>query len=379
MAKFTERISNWFRSSRDDEEQFYDDEPEFTIEAPSSFKDTMPQTPPNAAVTIPAVINASTTPEKPQAFVAKTDVIIPYWLEDEDTLRDEGVLFGLSESDPTEKTDIIHKYFSHLAAEHLSSIEQHNERIQELNLFIGQKTNRLDELVDKLSGLVVKKSNGEHHLPRTLIGLTLSVAMCVGNFFLIKESLKPAFAESSWIALGVFLAGMFSLFGRISMFHDTESRVSWRSLLEEIGLPFAAALFVFANALPHQGVWQAIALFVFVFFLFLFAGKLFLSNITILRNDLHAWFTIRRDRQESIENSANWEDEIQVLQGEVDELRVKKWQILREQGQSETERDRIYARRDMLVKLFESEFFLARRMKNQLTNKQLQEIRKSAE
>ncbi|MDQ6479008.1 hypothetical protein [Dyadobacter sp. LHD-138] len=380
MAEFTERISNWFRSSKDDEDNFYDDETETPIEAAASFKDTMPQNTSFTPVNALAVVNNNTPqPEQNQALPLKTEVVIPYWLEDEDTLRDEGVLFGLSESDPTEKTDIIHKYFSHLAAEHLSSIEQHNERIQELNLFIGQKSNRIEELENKLKGLVITKSNGEHHLPRTLIGLTLSVAMCVGNFFLIKESLKPAFAESSWIALGVFLAGMFSLFGRISMFHDTDSRVSWRALLEEIGLPFAAALFVFANALPHQGAWQAIALFVFVFFLFLFAGKLLLSNVTILRNDLHAWFSIRRDRAESVSNTENWEDEIQVLQGEVDALRVKKWQILREQGQSETERDRIYARRDMLAKLFESEFFLARRMKNQLTNKQLQDIRKSAE
>lgn len=380
MAKFTERISNWFRSSKDDEDNFYDDETETPIEAAASFKDTMPQNTSFTPVNALTVVNNNTPqPEQNQTLPVKTEVVIPYWLEDEDTLRDEGVLFGLSESDPTEKTDIIHKYFSHLAAEYLSSIEQHNERIQELNLFIGQKSNRIEELENKLKGLVITKSNGEHHLPRTLIGLTLSVAMCVGNFFLIKESLKPAFAESSWIALGVFLAGMFSLFGRISMFHDTDSRVSWRALLEEIGLPFAAALFVFANALPHQGAWQAIALFVFVFFLFLFAGKLLLSNVTILRNDLHAWFSIRRDRAESGSNTENWENEIQVLQEEVDALRVKKWQILREQGQSETERDRIYARRDMLVKLFESEFFLARRMKNQLTNKQLQDIRKSAE
>jgi hypothetical protein len=34
-------------------------------------------------------------------------------------LRDEGVLFGLSESDPNEKTDIIQKYFSNLAASHI--------------------------------------------------------------------------------------------------------------------------------------------------------------------------------------------------------------------------------------------------------------------
>jgi hypothetical protein len=379
MAKFTKRISNWFRSSKNNEGLLNDAEPESTIEAPVSFNDTMPQNIMNTSVGYVTANNTISQTEQNQIPLVRTEVNIPYWLEDEDTLRDEGVLFGLSESDPTEKTDIIHKYFSHLAAGHLSSIEQHNERIQELNLFIGQKSNRLQELENKLKALVVTKSNSQHQLPRTLIGLSLSIAMCIGNFFLIKESLKPAFADSSWIALGVFLAGMFSLFGRMSLFHDTESKVSWRSLLEETGLPFAAALFVFANVLPYQGIWQAVALFVFVFFLFLFAGKLFLSTVTLLRNDLQVWFSIKQDKQYFVNNSKSWEDEMQVLQAEVDQLRIKKWQVLREQGQAETERDRIYARRDMLIKLFESEFSLARRMKNQLTNKQLQEIRKGAE
>jgi hypothetical protein len=203
--------------------------------------------------------------------------------------------------------------------------------------------------------------------------------MCAGNFFLIKESLKPSFAENTWIALGVFLAGMFSFFGRNSMFNDKDSKVSRRAMLEEVGLPFAAALFIFAHVLPYQGIWQATTLFLFVFFLFLFGGKLFLSNITVLRNDLHALFNTKRKAQERIENTRNWESEIQIRQEEIDALRVKKWQILREQSQSEAERDRIYARRDMLVRLFESEFFLARYMKNQLTNKQLQDIRNGAE
>jgi hypothetical protein len=68
--------------------------------------------------------------------------------------------------------------------------------------------------------------------------------------------------------------------------------VTWKSLLEEVGLPFATALFVFANVITYQTWWQAFALFVFVLFLFLFAGKLLLSNITVLRNDLQAWFNI---------------------------------------------------------------------------------------
>ncbi|HEV7378269.1 MAG TPA: hypothetical protein VGN64_00635 [Dyadobacter sp.] len=369
MANFREYITNLFRSSRSDEEHYYDDEPVANQEIIYPEPITQPQ-----YVQQPAVASTSQEPELlPQVY---NEVVIPYWLEDEDTLRDEGVLFGLSESDPTEKTDIIHKYFVHLAAGPLSDVEQHNERIQEFNLFIGQKTDRIEALKAKADIPPATAGAQEHHLPRTLIGLTLSAAMCIGNFFLIRESLRPAFAESSWIATGIFLAGMFSLFGRISIFHDKDSKVTWRSLLEEIGLPFAASLFVFAQVYQSQGWLQAIALFVFIFFLFLFAGKLFLSNITVLRSDFKAWQDPIRDKKQQEEESYKSESEIQALEEERDALRVKKWQAVRDLSTSETERDRIYARRDMLIKLFESEFFLARRMKGQLSGKQLNYIQK---
>jgi hypothetical protein len=377
MANLRETISNWFRTPRPEDVDYYDDEPETQQrEEVLNPRNLSSQNSENALKDL--VTSVAVSQQKQEIIpenVAKSEVTIPYWLEDEDTLRDEGVLFGLSESESSEKTEIIHKYFSHLTAELHGAIEQQNERIQELNLFIGQKTDRVEILTQRLSSPISPKTDSEHQLPRTLIGLALSIAMCVGNFYLIRESLKPAFAESSWIALGVFLAGMFSLFGRISLFHDTDSKVSWRSLLEEVGMPFASALFVFANVVQHQSWLQAIALFVFVFFLFLFAGKLFLSNITVLRNDLKIWTGTLNERRDAAGNAENWEAEILNLQGEVDELRIKKWQTLREQTASESERDRLFARRDMLIKLFESEFFLARRMKNQLTGKQLNYIK----
>jgi hypothetical protein len=372
MANFREYISNLFRSSRSDEEHYYDDEPVANQEITQSETTNQP-----VPIQQPVFTSEIQEPEfLPQPVNA---VVIPYWLEDEDTLRDEGVLFGLSESDPTEKTDIIHKYFVHLAAGPLSDIEQHNERIQELNLFIGQKTDRIETLKAKADTVAIADNAREHHLPRTLIGLTLSAAMCIGNFFLIRESLRPAFAESSWIAMGIFLAGMFSLFGRISIFHDKDSKVTWRSLLEEIGLPFAASLFVFAQVYQSQGWLQALSLFVFIFFLFLFAGKLFLSNITVLRSDLKAWLDPIKEKKQQEDENYKSESEVLALEEERDALRVKKWQAVRDLSASETERDRIYARRDMLIKLFESEFFLARRMKGQLSGRQLNYIRKGGQ
>lgn len=303
----------------------------------------------------------------------------PSWLEDETLLRDEGVIFGLSESKPEEKVAIIRNYFVHQTADLEREVERHGEKIQELNLFIEQKENRINELKEKANQLENRSNDGEHQLPRTIVGLAFSVAMCVGNYFLIADTLQPAYKSSQWIAVGVFLAGMFNLFGRVSLFHDTDSSVSWRRLLEEIGMPFAAALFVFVQALQNQTVWRAVALFVFVFFLFLFAGKLLLSNITVLRNDLRVWLTGTNLKKEKTTKTEHWDEERLQLNAEIDELRVQKWQIIPHLNRAEAELARLNARRDALIKMFESEFNLARQLRGRLTDKQMKEISKGFE
>jgi hypothetical protein len=303
----------------------------------------------------------------------------PSWLEDETLLRDEGVIFGLSESKPEEKVAIIRNYFVHQTADLEREVERHGEKIQELNLFIGQKENRINELKEKANQLDNRSNEGEHQLPRTIVGLAFSIVMCVGNYFLIADTLQPSYKSSQWIAVGVFLAGMFNLFGRVSLFHDTDSSVSWRRLLEEIGMPFAAALFVFVQALQNQTVWRAVALFVFVFFLFLFAGKLLLSNITVLRNDLRVWLTGTNLKKEKTTKTEHWDEETLQLNAEIDELRVQKWQIIPHLNRAEAELARLNARRDALIKMFESEFNLARQLRGRLTDKQMKEISKGFE
>lgn len=182
MAKFTEYISGLFRASKSDEDQYYDEEPETERETNKNPADLSGQ---NLLPLNDIQVNTKDNllSETKSSSLTKSEVSIPYWLSDEDTLRDEGVLFGLSESEPTEKTDIIQKYFSQLAAEPVSYIEQHNERIQELNLFIGKKTDRIEELKIRLNEHEAAKTDSDHHLPRTLIGLSLCIAMCIGNFF----------------------------------------------------------------------------------------------------------------------------------------------------------------------------------------------------
>lgn len=310
-----------------------------------------------------------------QSFSPEMD-IIPFWLENEDALRDEGVIFGLSEAKAEEKIGAIRNYFAHQTAETEKTVEYHSEKIGEINLLIEQKETRINELIEK-ARILENRERTDHQLPRTVIGIVLSLAMCVGNYYLIDESILTNFPENHYvIALGIFLAGMFNLFNPKSLFHEKDSSISWRQLLEEVGMPLAASVFVFVQSLDNQTLLRSFALFFFVFFLFLFAGKLLLSNLTVLKTDSGTWLDNLRLQKDKINKAQEWEDEITKLKLEIDEQRVEKWKIVDALKLPEAELKRLNERREMLVKLFESEFNLARSYREKLTGKQIQDILK---
>nr|WP_299418746.1 hypothetical protein [uncultured Emticicia sp.] len=306
--------------------------------------------------------------------------VIPFWLENEDALRDEGVIFGLSEAKAEEKIGAIRNFFAHQTADIEKTVEYHSEKIDEINLFIEQKETRINELNEKV--LVLEKlKRTDHQLPRTFIGILLSLAMCIGNYYLIDESIQTNFPRNHYvIALGVFLAGMFNLFNSKSLFHEKESSISWRQLLEEVGMPLAASVFVFVQSLTsfessqNQTLLRSFALFYFVLFLFLFAGKLFLSNLTVLKTDSRTWFDNLRLQKDKINKTQEWEHEITKLKTKIDDQRVEKWKIVDILKLPEAELKRLNERREMLIKLFESEFNLARSYREKLTSKQIEEI-----
>ncbi|UTA67836.1 hypothetical protein [Emticicia sp. 21SJ11W-3] len=321
------------------------------------------------AVSIPTGVVAVQEPTQPAELP-----LSPFWLENEDALRDEGVIFGLSDSKADEKIGAIRNYFSHKTANLEKTVEYYSEKIGELNLFIEQKENRINELKDK--GVTLENLEASaHHLPRTIAGFLLSVAMCVGNYFLIDESILTNFPRNhQFIALGVLLAGMFNLFTPKSLFHEQERKISWKNVLEEIGMPAAASIFVFVQVLETQSTARALALLLFSFFLFLFAGKLLLSNLTLLKNDAGQWISNLKLASDKSNKASDWENEVNQLKLEIDEKRVEKWKIIDELKAPEAELKRLNEKREMLIKLFESEFNLARSYREKLTNKEIKKI-----
>lgn len=337
-----------------------------TVSVPATtFAPVRTSLPPNFSVFPENVPNVSI------AVTSKID-LLPNWLADEENLRDEGVLFGLSDARPDEKIAEIRFLFSQQAAPLDELIEQHTEKIDELNLLIEQRENQITSLRDQVSALR-NENPAPTNLIRTVISLLLSVLMCIGNFYLIDETLRPAF-PNRWIGVGVFLAGMFSLFGRTSFFYETDTRLSARRLVEEIGLPLAASVFVLVQAWQTQSAGQAIALSVFVFFLFLLAGKLLLSTLTTLQTDID---NIQANRELILHKEQNlpvWEAQIAQLAREVETIRTQKWPIVTALNHVEADLTRLNARRDGLVNLFLSEFELARSVRDQLTEQQREAI-----
>lgn len=300
---------------------------------------------------------------------------LPNWLADEENLRDEGVFFGLSDATPDGKVAQIKVFFIRQAAPLEEAIEQYTAEIGELNRLIDQHENRLSALCEQHSTLRDSQPGPMNEI-RTVASLLLSVLMCIGNFYLIDETLRPVFANR-WIAVGIYLAGMFNLFGRTSFFYEESTRLTGRRMVAEVGLPLAASVFVLAQALQTGTLGQTIALFSFVFFLFLLAGKLLLSNLSACQTTLTTIQNNRRLVADKAQKLPVWEAEMTRLSRSVNAIRTQRRPLNMALTHIQTELTRLNTHRDWLVNLFMSEFELARSLRDRLPEQQKTDLLRS--
>jgi hypothetical protein len=303
-----------------------------------------------------------------------SDVTFPHWLLNEDALRDEGVIFGLTETKAEEKIKIIEALFSQKAVASVKKKEELSEKIGELNLLIEKHHGRIEAIIAK-SDDRIKKSYEEENVVRVSMGLLLSLGMCAGNYFLISQSLKGSFPENhDWISWGIFLTGMFSLYRPISVLHSTTSTLNWKTALEEFGLPLAASAFVFVQTIGNQPFYKSLALFFFVLFMFVVSGKIVLSSIAKLKSECGAFsrnWQLKIDKKNA---DTIWQTEKEVFEKAIDDLRIEKWKILPEMNRLEAEILKINGEKDTLIHIFQSEFQLAQSFKTKLSGHQIKNI-----
>lgn len=300
---------------------------------------------------------------------------LPTWIDDDDTLRDEGVVFGLSGEDDavSGKVDAIRQAFALRSAE----IERRRNALTEaLAHANAEKQATVDEVEQHRAHMESPTEPGitggdapdvaPHYFLRYLVGLVLAFGLCALNYVLIYELVAPAFEQPWYVAAGVLMAGMFALFQPSSLLynndddqgllHDAPAEL-WKQRVSEFGVPLAAALFAVVWRIHELAWYESSIAFLFVFMLFLFGGKLFLSMIpqlsVVTRNVL-------RDRRIRSER-ANRADAIQKLQREgipEHHAAVTRLQSSLHMLPSEAE---LNAQRDHAISVFMSEVDLARR------------------
>jgi hypothetical protein len=273
-------------------------------------------------------------------------------------IKDEAVILAYSKSSVEDKFKEIAAHFDLKMRPLQLNIKTIDEKILELNL----KLEELESKKEKLKGKIDKTEEGiaeVHHFLRQSLSFIFSLIMIFGTYILIVYWLKPVFQEAStWISIGVVSTGMFNLFNTRSFLHG-ELTPNWQLLLEGIGVPLAASLFVaFMPLKAHSGL-ESIVIGFYCFFSFLFSGKLLLGSIVQMQEDFQVLkrnFRLKKDKKSSLNK---WINELDLLTEKTETLRSDKWKLRLEIDGLETDKQLLETQKQMMTHGFQAEYELA--------------------
>lgn len=212
------------------------------------------------------------------------------WIIDENLLRDEGVLYGISDSEPAEKIQTIEHYFNEQIAEKkvqiaLTELDQDQCRDK-----ITAGMEELDQLKNRLKFLSTELSVKDHTFYRTCVGFFSYFIMVSFNFWLVYEHLTPYWKYPLLIALGVYFFGSLSLFNKHSFIYSNFEKLKtdphpWRTITEELIIPLIATIFILSWSKADIGWGKLVASFLVIYTIFVFSGKALLGYLLELPKD----------------------------------------------------------------------------------------------
>lgn len=310
-----------------------------------------------------------------ESFLFKTNPkdSIPVWITDENALRDEGVIFGLTDAKVEDKLNIIRNAYKQLGSEFEKTVVLLSEKIGVLNLQIEQIEQAKNEGFAKKE-FHLNYQYQSHQLPRFTIAILLSLGALVGAFFIIDFGIKQKIVEQHWfVSVGVYFAGLFSVYQSDAILERTAKHSFWK-IIEWYFVPFAAASFVFICALDTSGWLVASGLFLFTGGIFTIVGRLLFTHI-------HAWSVDWRKWKENIVNSkfldkkmSKVNDSIAIHDEAINTIRVEKWAIVPDLTEAETQLSKINSERDAKIQLFMSEYELAKSVKDKISLQTIKNI-----
>ena len=304
-------------------------------------------------------------PETEKQEPTKTDLPEFQWIIDEHLLRDEGVLYGLTQGPAEQKTKAIHDYFQAKIDTIDSEILNTTEDLHEQESTFLEKQDKEKEIladIDRMHEAIPSVPNSYY---RTLIGIVGSGLTVIITFIMCFLWLGDSWALPMLVTLGVYLLGGLLLFedGSIIFHPDREvapGRARWKLWVEEFVVPFVATAFIIVWGYDGEGFGKVIVTAFLLYAFFLFGGHGFLSYINRFRRQINpfreqmakrAWY--KKTISDLKESLIVIRQEIQALEQRIPETRRR----IRDQKQKRAALDK---QRDARISLFMSEYDLAK-------------------
>lgn len=308
------------------------------------------------------------------------------WIVDKNKLRDEGVYYGLSDSNeyPEEKIRTIRQYFHEQTQLVKTSIAGKRNELQRLNAEITSMEGQIEGYYDKIEQLRQQFKFRPHDFWRYLTGFLAYTGMLILNYWIIYDWLKTggvAYPEVTTTA--VYLFGAFSLFNRWALVYSPENeekeehhlkREGWKVYTEEMVIPLIAAAYVVFRGYNARPTGEVLVFFLLILSLFIFAGKGLLNVLIKLKLEFAELTANRRLRRLQKEKIRDIQDKIVELKSKIQEtidLRKTTEQLLMELEKSLSV---LEAQGETHVALFLSEYELARAARKSMSNRQTARI-----
>ena len=298
------------------------------------------------------------------------------WVDNDGLLRDEGVLFGIAEADYSIKIDSIKSAFDKVKASFIITREQLQDLIKSTEKEEDKCLDNITQAKKESDQIKSNPINSTHQLLPGLFQLLGYGAVCYFNYYLLVYWLRPVFPGQNYIPLGLYLFGSLSVFmGKALVYNSsaaiqrTESnsepkREKWKVILEEMGIPLIVSIFICTLSFRSYPIEWSIAAFALFFFLFSFSGKGLINLIHInyrhLKLQLKHWkLTIgkKKEIKKQVRLLARLEKKGETA---LSDLKAPETRIL--------ELDALFSYK---LKIFESEYNLAREARSELSTKQV--------
>lgn len=289
------------------------------------------------------------------------------WLKDENLLRDEGVYFGLTSDEyPTEKLDTIDSYYEEFISQLEKAIALHDAGFSTIDEEVKSIRETIAEKEHNLKQAVAEYVLAPNDFWRIVAGLAGYGFIMLFNFWLVFELFGSSWQFPVMITLGVYLFGLLTSFSRQSWllnFNKMEAPVSWKVVLEELGIPLVASLMLIVWAFDRLSAWQLAAFFLFSVFFFLFVGKGFLTSIQQISAEYKISAENRQQNAYRREKVRELKAEIAKLKGLLDRLREDRIQLARSKFDRSLELENLRKKKETVKSYFLSEYKLARESK----------------